>query len=333
MVQQWKNRTNDFKSLVIKLDPNLLLNKKPKKVPDRDPNGTIIEPSPTTVISTKIKTQVLPNIKKLHQLLLDQENIYVHNLDNSERTDFINNVNNNLKSSSKYLSELETSLKIFYHKNGGHYMNSFPKNVEHYSAIFKMVRNYIKLVGSVWANIQKRHSNNRAMINKAKTLGDARKLAADQASIDLNSEQQQTSTPLNKSSSISRIANNNSVNSTPHHDQDDPYTHNSEDLQTNPYQSEQNQMLLEFNSMKTEVDQIGQTIHDIAKMQEELTEQVVFQGDTIENIDRNVENATENVQRGNEELRNAIYWLGWFWECILMVVATCVATFFFEFLE
>ena len=75
-------------------------------------------------------------------------------------------------------------------------------------------------------------------------------------------------------------------------------------------------MLLEFNSMKTEVDQIGQTIFDIAKMQEELTEQVVYQGDTIENIDRNVENATENVQRGNEELRNAIYWLGWFWEWI-----------------
>jgi len=76
--------------------------------------------------------------------------------------------------------------------------------------------------------------------------------------------------------------------------------------QHNPYANEQNQMLQEFSSLRTEVDQIGQTVTDIAKLQEELTEQVLFQGETIDQIEQNVEDATENVQKGNEELRNAI---------------------------
>merc|ERR1739848_185026 len=65
-------------------------------------------------------------------------------------------------------------------------------------------------------------------------------------------------------------------------------------------------MMVEFNSMRKEVTQIGKSVHEIAKLQAQMAEQVNLHAETIEAIGDNTEKATSNVVTGNLEIRNAI---------------------------
>merc|ERR1712226_628219 len=66
------------------------------------------------------------------------------------------------------------------------------------------------------------------------------------------------------------------------------YSDEDED-QSETIKREQETMLLEFRSQRKQMTEITKTVTDIAKMQEQLTEQVILQNDTVELVEDNVE--------------------------------------------
>lgn len=367
------NRTNEFKSIIIKLDPKLILKNSSKSSSsaahapastsssssassNSHPNLPTSPHKISSEIIKSLKLNLLPNISKLYENLQENENEYVHNMSLFERSNYLSMVNSILKTSIKSINELETSLKINFQKNN--YLKTYATHVQHYTRIFNLAKAYLNSVKNYWNKIQNRHQNNKIMVNKAKKLADynqilkfqnrmssSRSLGSVGTAVGNIGGEMEHSTP-SKNSAISKfqstvsgavgvvggqlgaatdvLASNLGINPVSEENSDPMESsgirrrnvantddfhsdlENSSHQDHNPYANEQNQMLQEFSSLKTEVDQIGQTVTDIAKLQEELTEQVLFQGETIDQIEQNVEDATENVQKGNEELRNAI---------------------------
>lgn len=229
-----------------------------------------------SVIVKNIKQNVLTRITELLKAIEANESQYLYTMDFGGRSKFESSCEDMLKMSASSLKTIESALEMHFRNGVKQYPQSY---VDHYNQVIALTKSYYQIVLKRWTDLQTRRSLNADFQRRAKSLSSGRPLEG--AAI------QKPQTPIEQPIE-------EDLNVTISDDENDNF------------QDEQAQMMMEFNEKQKDVEQIGKTVQDIAKMQLHLTEQVGMQQEVVENIHQDVDDATNNIQRGNLEIRNAI---------------------------
>ena len=312
----WNDRTNEFKSLTINLNKDESTNRKSNTSCTSTINPEI-KPIIKAISSLTDKTRksVIPTITEIQRLITKNSEEFIHNMTTAERNKFSQDINSSLNISTSSISKLENEVKnLFYRRinsgqnnqNNGPFLQKYPSYCEHYTKIFGLIKKYVVQVSNLWQNLQKRYQSNKQMINRSRTLADVGLVARHKQKLVALEETMEDIVKDNNKEESSNLPTKTAINQDLDLNPDENTPNPLELTQNTSFNQEQNQLLAEFNTVETEVEQIGQTVTDIARLQEELNQQVFIQGDTIEEIETNIVNASDNVTKGNEELRSAI---------------------------
>ena len=95
------------------------------------------------------------------------------------------------------------------------------------------------------------------------------------------------------------------------------------------FEQENAELFNELNSLASEVSQIEGKVLEIAKLQEIFAEKVLEQETDIESIEHTTVGTTENITKGNEEIREAIKNSAGFRVWILFFLITCTLSLLF----
>lgn len=173
-----------------------------------------------------------------------------------------------------------------------------PQNTEHREIMLILIENYLKNVCKIYSE-QKAIRVKRAIEYRkvAKLEVDSKKSSSNAIAIELNRKEKELE--LNKSSmTIPDI--DNEINATlSFEDELSP-----EDIQM--FESENEQLFNELNTLAEEVKQIETKVVHIAELQEAFTEKVMDQDKDLDRLMTTVVGSTENVKEANEQIRQAI---------------------------
>ncbi|CAC5396004.1 STX18 [Mytilus coruscus] len=95
------------------------------------------------------------------------------------------------------------------------------------------------------------------------------------------------------------------------------------------FEQENAELFNELNSLVSEVSQIEGKVLEIAKLQEIFAEKVLEQETDIDSIEQTTVGTTENITKGNEEIREAIKNSAGFRVWILFFLITCTLSLLF----
>lgn len=176
------------------------------------------------------------------------------------------------------------------------------QNVEHREIMLLLIEDYLK-------NVCKIYSEQKAM--RVKRTMEMRRIARlqsqDPKSPDQplatksapNADDHEARSGSNKSSPMKIQEINGDVNTLAYEEE-----LSAEDIQM--FESENDQLYNELNSMTEEVKQIESKVVHIAELQEIFTEKVLDQDKDLDRLMTTVVGSTENVKEANEQIRQAI---------------------------
>ncbi|XP_074111115.1 syntaxin 18 [Cotesia typhae] len=246
---------------------------------------------------------VTTQITRLKELLLENRSAYLNfsghlisqpRMSDAERDKIDNGAQEIISKCSQLIKELkreaaETDVSQQYH--------------EHQEIMLFLIDEYLK-------NVCKLYSEQKAIrIKKMIELKNLSKLELNVKSIEENSTQNSFKSPLNSveekknssaSSSPLKVQEmNGDVNSLAYEEE-----LSTEDVQM--FESENEQLYNELNTITEEVKQIESKVVHIAELQEVFTEKVLAQDHDLEKLVTTVVGSTENVKEANEQIRQAI---------------------------
>ncbi|KYQ54405.1 Syntaxin-18 [Trachymyrmex zeteki] len=177
------------------------------------------------------------------------------------------------------------------------------QNIEHREIMLLLIEDYLK-------NVCKIYSEQKAMrVKKAMEMRRISKLQADQPSATVTkksalnavdpADDHDTKNGSNESSPMKIQEINGDVNTMTYEEE-----LSAEDIQM--FESENEQLYNELNTMTEEVKQIESKVVHIAELQEIFTEKVLDQDKDLDRLMTTVVGSTENVKEANEQIRQAI---------------------------
>ncbi|XP_043480673.1 syntaxin-18 [Leptopilina heterotoma] len=171
-----------------------------------------------------------------------------------------------------------------------------PQNTEHREIMLILIENYLKNVCKIYSE-QKAIRVKRAIEYRkvAKLEVDSKK--SNSIPIDTNSKEKELD--MNKSSMTIPEIDNEMSGTLSFEDELSP-----EDIQM--FESENEQLFNELNTLAEEVKQIETKVVHIAELQEAFTEKVMDQDKDLDRLMTTVVGSTENVKEANEQIRQAI---------------------------
>ncbi|XP_024879777.1 syntaxin-18 [Temnothorax curvispinosus] len=183
------------------------------------------------------------------------------------------------------------------------------QNVEHREIMLLLIEDYLK-------NVCKIYSEQKAMrVKRAMEMRRISRLQADPRPADRSSATVMKKSALNAAEKIldDHESRNDSSESSPMKIQEingdvNTLTYeeelSAEDIQM--FESENEQLYNELNTMTEEVKQIESKVVHIAELQEIFTEKVLDQDKDLDRLMTTVVGSTENVKEANEQIRQAI---------------------------
>ncbi|KYN26625.1 PREDICTED: syntaxin-18 [Trachymyrmex cornetzi] len=175
------------------------------------------------------------------------------------------------------------------------------QNIEHREIMLLLIEDYLK-------NVCKIYSEQKAMrVKKAMEMRRISRLQANQPSATKRSvlnavdsvDDNDTKNGSNESSPMKIQEINGDVNTMTYEEE-----LSAEDIQM--FESENEQLYNELNTMTEEVKQIESKVVHIAELQEIFTEKVLDQDKDLDRLMTTVVGSTENVKEANEQIRQAI---------------------------
>lgn len=169
-----------------------------------------------------------------------------------------------------------------------------PQNMEHREIMLLLIENYLK-------NVCKIYSEQKAI--RVKRTIEFRKVAK----LEVDPKKSLNSTSIIKKEKESEI--NKSSITIPEIDNDVSTLNFEEDLSPEDvqmFESENEQLFNELNTLTEEVKQIETKVVHIAELQEAFTEKVMDQDKDLDRLMTTVVGSTENVKEANEQIRQAI---------------------------
>jgi len=177
------------------------------------------------------------------------------------------------------------------------------QNIEHREIMLLLIEDYLK-------NVCKIYSEQKAMrVKKAMEMRRISRLQADQPSATVTkrsalnaidpADDNDTKNGSNESSPMKIQEINDDVNMMTYEEE-----LSAEDIQM--FESENEQLYNELNTMTEEVKQIESKVVHIAELQEIFTEKVLDQDKDLDRLMTTVVGSTENVKEANEQIRQAI---------------------------
>lgn len=248
---------------------------------------------------------LVTEISKLREFLLDNRKAYLnfsHHLTAGERMtdterdqidngaqEIISTCSQMIKNLKKDLSEVEYS-----------------QNIQHREVMLSLIENYLK-------NVCKIYSEQRAM--RVKKAMELRKISKFDYEIKSNDDKYVTKKSSKKELEVNIQQNRkeNSSDSSPMkiqeaNDDVNQMTYeeelSAEDVQM--FESENEQLYNELNTLTEEVKQIESKVVHIAELQEIFADKVLSQDRDLDKLMTNVVGSTENVKDANEQIRQAI---------------------------
>ncbi|XP_051175820.1 syntaxin-18 [Leptopilina boulardi] len=247
-----------------------------------------------------IKSQaVVTQIAKLREFLLENRPAYL-NFSNhlSNKTHMTDNDRDEIDAGAQQImtkcSQLIKELRREIAKS-----EVSPQNTEHREIMLILIENYLKNVCKIYSE-QKAIRVKRAIeYRKVAKLEIDSKKSLNLPSIGNNNNKKEKESDINKSSmTIPEI--DNDINGTLNFDQE----LSPEDIQM--FESENEQLYNELNTLTEEVKQIETKVVHIAELQEAFTEKVMDQDKDLDRLMTTVVGSTENVKEANEQIRQAI---------------------------
>ncbi|KYM93092.1 Syntaxin-18 [Atta colombica] len=177
------------------------------------------------------------------------------------------------------------------------------QNIEHREIMLLLIEDYLK-------NVCKIYSEQKAMrVKKAMEMRRISRLQADQPSATVtkksalnavdSADDNDIKNGSNESSPMKIQEINDDVNTMTYEEE-----LSAEDIQM--FESENEQLYSELNTMTEEVKQIESKVVHIAELQEIFTEKVLDQDKDLDRLMTTVVGSTENVKEANEQIRQAI---------------------------
>lgn len=181
------------------------------------------------------------------------------------------------------------------------------QNIEHREIMLLLIEDYLKNVCKIYSE-QKAMRVKRAMEMRRIARLQANLRSADQPSVAKRSalnateksvDDHETRNDSNESSPMKIQELNGDVNTLTYEEE-----LSAEDIQM--FESENEQLYNELNTMTEEVKQIESKVVHIAELQEIFTEKVLDQDKDLDRLMTTVVGSTENVKEANEQIRQAI---------------------------
>lgn len=266
---------------------------------------------PKSTFYAKAKT-VVEQISKLREFLLQNHKAYLNfsnylpsapQMTDAERDEIDAGAQNIISTCSQLIKELKREVAAS--------AEISQQNVEHREIILLLTEDYLKNVCKIYSE-QKAMRVKRAMeMRKISRLLSDPKPAVDHPVMDVKrSALNATERPANdresrndsgESSSPMKIQEiNGDVNSSLIYEEEP----SAEDIQM--FESENEQLYNELNSITEEVKQIESKVVHIAELQEIFTEKVLDQDKDVDRLMTTVVGSTENVKEANDQIRQAI---------------------------
>lgn len=219
------------------------------------------------------------------------------------------------------IKKCQQTIVIF--KNDAHHHIVHPQVKEHRDHVIKIIEDYLKVVCKIYSEqravrvkrvVDKKRISKLAPERKAKQRKISTK--ADLVEVD-TSKPSETANPIRPS--------NIDLDHSPPAVEDAGFS--PEEAQM--FEQENAELFNELNSLASEVSQIEGKVLEIAKLQEIFAEKVLEQETDIESIEHTTVGTTENITKGNEEIREAIKNSAGFRVWILFFLITCTLSLLF----
>ncbi|CAG2191800.1 STX18 [Mytilus edulis] len=211
-------------------------------------------------------------------------------------------------------TEAQTVIKkcqqtIVMFKKDAHHQIVHPQVKEHRDHVIRIIEDYLKVVCKVY-------SEQRAV--RVKRVVDKKRISK-LAFPERKAKQRKINTKADLD-----LPSNIDIDHTPPV-KDDSFS--PEEAQM--FEQENAELFNELNSLVSEVSQIEGKVLEIAKLQEIFAEKVLEQETDIESIEQTTVGTTENITKGNEEIREAIKNSAGFRVWILFFLITCTLSLLF----
>lgn len=208
-------------------------------------------------------------------------------------------------------------------KSDAHHQVVHPQVKEHRDHVIRIIEDYLKVVCKIYS--EQRAVRVKRVVDKKRISKLAPEKKAKQRKINTKADLEEG----NKS--------NSSIDAIPARPSDIELNQNSpvmEEDSLSPeeaqmYEQENSELFNELNSLASEVSQIEGKVLEIAKLQEIFAEKVLEQEKDIDSIEQTTVDTTENITKGNEEIREAIKNSAGFRVWILFFLITCTLSLLF----
>lgn len=236
--------------------------------------------------SFSLKTEeIVKQITKLHKSLLDNRSAYLnvsHYLTKNQvhQGEIHANVENLIEDYYRSISDLENVVES---------TKTNSQSKEHHQVICVLLRDYLKSVQNVYLEQKAIRAKRSLELKKISKLQSVTKPAV-------------ASDILDRSSNSLKVLEINGDENSISLDEEDHLS--PEDIQI--LEEENEQLRNELNSLSEEAQKVGSKIANISELQKVINENVMEQDKQTESLLSSVVGNTEDVQQGNEAIRQAI---------------------------
>lgn len=256
-----------------------------------------------------IKVQaVVAQISKLREFLLENRKAYLNfsnylsnvpNMTDSDRDEIDTGAQKIMSTCSQMIKELKREIAA---------SEVSQQNLEHREIMLLLIEEYLKNVCKIYSEQKAMRVKRVVEIRKIAKLEletkPVRRLEGETQKSDLNinqkpKDEKDGKTGSNESSPMKIQEINGDVNTLMYEEDVSP-----EDIQL--FESENEQLYNELNTVTEEVKQIESKVVHIAELQEIFTEKVLDQDKDLDRLMTTVVGSTENVKEANEQIRQAI---------------------------
>ncbi|XP_063434685.1 syntaxin-18-like isoform X1 [Mytilus trossulus] len=224
-------------------------------------------------------------------------------------------------------TEAQTVIKkcqqtIVMFKKDAHHQIVHPQVKEHRDHVIRIIEDYLKVVCKVYS--EQRAVRVKRVVDKKRISKLAPERKAKQRKINTKADLEEGDKSNSSIDAVPARPSNIDIDHTPPV-KDESFS--PEEAQM--FEQENAELFNELNSLVSEVSQIEGKVLEIAKLQEIFAEKVLEQETDIESIEQTTVGTTENITKGNEEIREAIKNSAGFRVWILFFLITCTLSLLF----
>lgn len=219
------------------------------------------------------------------------------------------------------IRKCQQTITIF--KNDAHHQVVHPQVKEHREHVIRIIEDYLKVVCKIYS--EQRAVRVKRVVDKKRISKLAPERKAKHRKITTKADLEDEDKSNSSTSAIPARPSNIEIDHASPVSENDSFS--PEEAQM--FEQENADLFNELNSLATEVSQIEGKVLEIAKLQEIFAEKVLEQEIDIENIEKTTVGTTENITKGNEEIREAIKNSAGFRVWILFFLITCTLSLLF----